>query len=236
MPTLSLYAFDRSGPEQAGPFYQNHIGHGPDSWAWASISGLGNTHSTLSWERPSNEDVLDLSNVANNPIALSTIDGLLTSPASRSGPIRTSYVTWGNMPSQVTGGNPGLHQPWELLATINIDFHVSTPWYCSDANGTITYYVFFFLDGGGNLRGQVQGWYYSYGGGGPFCTGSINSALNGAVPGGMASLQGLLNTFLPLFTSERTFNMLYYLPGHGVRSGFSSDNADNNVALAVIPN
>jgi hypothetical protein len=236
MPTLSLYAFDRSGPELAGPFFQNHIGHGPDNWAWDSISGLGNTHSVLSWERPSNEDVLDLSNVANNPIALARIDALLSSPASRRGPVRTSYVTWGNMPSQVKSGNPNLHQPWELLATVNIDFHVSTPWYCSDADGTITYYIFFFLGEGGNLRSQVQGWYYSYSGGGPFCTGSINNSLNSAVPSGMAPLQNLLDTFLPLFTAGRTFNMLYYLPGHGVRSGFSSDNADNNVALAVIPN
>lgn len=236
MPTLSLYVFERNAPELAGRFWQNHIGHGADNWAWDSIFNLPNTHSALAWERPSREDVLDLSAAANNPIALAQIDALLTSPASRRGPVRTSYVTWGNMPSVVTSSNPGLHKPSDLLVTLNIDFHVSTPWYCSDADGTMTYYIFFFLDRGGTLRSQIQGWYYSYSGGGPFCTGSISSALSSAVPSGIAPLQGLLNTSLPLFAAGRTFNMLYLLPGHGVRSGFSSDNADNNVALAVIPN
>jgi hypothetical protein len=32
--------------------------------------------STLAWERPDSEDVLDLSAVANNPLALSVIDRL----------------------------------------------------------------------------------------------------------------------------------------------------------------
>jgi hypothetical protein len=236
MSTMSLYVFERSGAERAGPYWENHVTHGPEAWAWNTIFNLPDTHSALCWERPNNEDVLDLSAAANNPIALTTIDSMLTGSVSRRGAIRTSYVTWGNMPSQVTSANPGRHQPWELLATINVDFHVSTPWYCSDADGTIRYYVFFFLDSGGNLRSQIEGWYYSYSGGGPFCTGAISSGLNSAVPAGIAPLQNLLNATLPLFARGRTFNMMYYLPGHGSRSGFTGDNADNNVALAVLPN
>lgn len=237
MPTLSLYAFDRSAPDQAGPFYQNHVGHGAGYWAWVDIYNLAGSQAVLAWERQDNEAVIDLSAEANNPLALNQIDGLLTGSVSRNGrPVRTSYIRWDNVPWVVRQSNPNLHQPWELLGSFNIDFHVSTPWYCSDADGTITYYVFFFLDGAGNLNASVQGWYYTYSGGGPFCTGDISSGLNNAVPGGMGTLQNLLNVALPLFANGRTFNMLYFLPGHGDRANFSQDNADNNVALAVLPN
>jgi hypothetical protein len=236
MPTLSMYIFERNAPSDAGRFWQNHVGHPPGGWAWSTIYGLPAVHSSLAWERPDSEDVLDLSGAANNPLALSVIDGLLSGGASRSGPVRTSYITWANVPAGVKGGTPGRHQPWELLGTLNIDFHVSTPWYCSDANGTITYYVFFYLDGGGVLHAYVEGWRYRYDGGGPFCTGAINSALNSAVPGGMSTVQSQLDLGLSLFAAGRRFSMLYFLPGRGVRSGGSfQDNADNNVALAVLP-
>jgi hypothetical protein len=236
MPTLSLYAFDRSAPDQAGHFWQSHITHAAGGWAWDDIYNLDGSHAMLAWERQDNEDVIDLSGDANTAVALSQIDALFSDPVSRSGPIRTSYVKWSDVPSEVHDPNPGLHQPWELLAELHIDFHVSTPWYCSDADGTITYYVFFSLDGAGNLSAEVQGWYYHYDGGGPFCTGDISSGLDGAIPGGVGTLQGLLTTAINLFAARRTFVMIYFLPGHGDRMGFSEDDADNNVSLAALPN
>ncbi|MFS8085544.1 MAG: hypothetical protein ACMG6H_07925 [Acidobacteriota bacterium] len=121
------------------------------------------------------------------------------------------------------------------MGTLNIDFHISTPWYCSDVDGTITYYIFFFIDSGGRLRGNVDGWSYRYDGGGPFCTGEVSSRLNSAVSGGMATVQNQINLGISLFAGRRLFSMLYFLPGHGNRSGFSVENADNNVALAVLP-
>lgn len=236
MPTLSLYVFERNASSDAGKFWQNHIGHSAGAWAWATISSLPSVHSALVWERPDNEDVLDLSNAANNPLVLHVIDGLLTGSTSRRGPVRTSYVTWANVNPKVRAGNPNRHHPWELLGTLNIDFHISTPWYCSDANGTITYYIFFFLDGAGQLHANVDGWSYSYGGGGPFCTGEINSKLTAAVSGAVGTVQNQINLGVSLFARGRSFSMLYFLPGHGVRSGGAfQDNADNNVALAVLP-
>jgi hypothetical protein len=236
MPTNSLYAFKRNHPSDAGEFWQNHVGHASGGWAWSTIFNLPNIHSVLSWERQDNELLLDLGALANNPIVLGLVDSMLTAPVSRAGrPLRTSYVTWANVNSAVRAANPTLHHDWELLATLNIDFHVSTPWYCSDADGTITYYIFFFIDGAGHLRGDVQGWSYHFDGGGPFCAGAISDGLNSAVPGGMGPLQSQLNTGLSLFSGSHTFSMIYFLPGHGSRSGFSSDNADNNVSLAVLP-
>jgi len=236
MPTLSLYVFERNAPSDAGRFWQNHIGHGAGAWAWATIYNLPNVHSSLVWERPDNEDVLDLSNAVNNPLVLNVIDGLLSGGASRRGPVRTSYVTWANVHPGVRAGNPGRHQPWELLGTLNIDFHISTPWYCSDVDGTITYYIFFFIDGGGQLRANVDGWSFKYNGGGPFCTEEVSSQLRTAISNGVGTVQNQIDLGLSLFASGRLFSMLYFLPGHGVRSGGSfQDNADNNVALAVLP-
>jgi len=225
----------------AGPFFQSHVGYSDGGWAFSEISNLNFNPDTssLAWERLDSELVIDLSGAANNQLVLNTVDGLLSSPASRTGPIRTSYVAWQNVPSKVHNSNPNLHQPTDLLATINIDFHISTPWYCSDASGTITYYVFFSLDGGGNLNGDVQAWYYNYSGGGPVCTGGIDSKLsdpNSGVPSGVAQLQSLLDAAIALNTGSKTFWMLYFLPGHGDKSGFSQDNADNNAALALLPN
>jgi hypothetical protein len=235
MPTLSLYTFERNGPSDAGRFWENHIGHGAGSWAWATISNLPGPHSSLVWERPDSEDLLDLSNVANNPLVLNVIDGLLSGGASRRGPVRTSYVTWANVHPGVRAPDPNRHQPWELLGTLNIDFHISTPWYCSDADGTIAYYVFFFLDGVGQFRASVDGWSFRYDGGGPFCTGEISSQLRTAVSGGVGTVQGQVDLGLSLFARARHFSMIYFLPGHGLRSGFAEDNADSNVSLAVLP-
>jgi hypothetical protein len=122
-----------------------------------------------------------------------------------------------------------------MLIRVYFDFHIGTPWYCSDANGDIDYYLFLYLDGNGHLQGYVDGWSYHYSGGGPFCTGSINSALNNAIPNGTGPLQTVLDNALSLFSSS-VFSMLYYLPGSGTKNpGDNSENADVDVAIAVLP-
>jgi hypothetical protein len=113
---------------------------------------------------------------------------------------------------------------------------VHTPWFCTDADGTITFYIYPFLDGGGNLRATVDGMAFHFGGGFPVCSGDIHDALQNSGGAAIGALQNLLNTALPLFAGGHTFWMLYILPGHGDNSGFSSDDADNNAALAVLPN
>lgn len=235
MPVLSLYVFDRDSPSLAGFFRENHVGHGAGSWAWASWSNLTNTRSTLAWERPDAERVFDLSALANNPLALATIDRLLTGDASRSGPVRTSYVRWDRVHPAVRASDPGRHQPWELLGTLNIDFHISTPWYCTDVDGTLTYYLFFFLDGSGRLRVNADGWSFRYDGGGPFCTGEVSSRLRDAASGAVGTVESQIRTAFDLLTGSSRFSMLYFLPGRGSRSGSASGNADDTVALAVLP-
>ncbi len=142
-------------------------------------------------------------------------------------------VFWPDVPYH--GSDPGRHNSWDMLVRIYFNFHISTPWYCSDANGNISYYLFLYLDGGHHVRGYVDGWSYHYDGGGPFCTGAINSRLNSAVPAGMGTVQSVLDRKLALLGAF-TFSMLYYLPGTGRKSGGSfSENADQDVAIAVLP-
>lgn len=236
MPTLSEYAFRRTSSAQAGPFWQNHITHGAGSWAWATISNLPDSNGILAWERPDDENVLDLHALANSPIALATIDANLTGAVSRSGEVRTTYLTWDRVPGEVRNPNPTLHQNWELLASLVIPFHASLPWYCPDVDGTIRYYIFFFLDGAGQLRVRIDGWYWQYNGWAGVCGGDLSSGLSSGAAGGIAALQAQLDLGLTLFGGGRTFNMLYYLPGTGTRSGFSEDDADRRIALAVLPN
>ena len=39
----------------------------------------------------------------------------------------------------------------QLLIRVYFNFHIGTPWYCSDANGDISYYLVIYLDGGGHV-------------------------------------------------------------------------------------
>ena len=236
MHTMSLYVFERGDASLGGRFYQNHIGHGtaPGSWAWSTISSLPNFHGALAWERPDDELVIDLHAQANGSIAIDAIDGALSSPLSRSGEVRATYVTWERVPDEVRASNPDLHEPWALLGRIVIPFHASMPWYCPDADGTIDYYVYFSLDGEGRPTARIDGWSWQHDGAG-LCNGELRSGLDAGVPAAIPTLQGLLTLGLSAAAGERRFSVLYFLPGQGIRSGFSQDDADRRVALAMIP-
>jgi hypothetical protein len=123
---------------------------------------------------------------------------------------------------------------YALLVRLAFDFHLNTPWYCTDADGDISYYILFSLDLSGQLRANVDGWSYDYDGGGPFCTGSINSDLDSGVPAGMATVQAQLDVRLDLYASER-FDLVYLLPGSAETSGTGSVNVNEHVSLALLP-
>ena len=227
MATLTDYWF--SDGFFSGPFTGWNQPFG--SWAW--ISHGGNSNATLTWVRQDNESIVDLGAQLNNPLVLNAVDGVLGGQANRTSGIMAQGRFWPSVPYY--GSNPARHSGGDMLVRVYFNFHISTPWYCSDANGDISYYLFFYLDGSGHLHGYVDGWSYNYGGGGPFCTGAINSALNSAIPAGIATVQNLLNTALALYGGSR-FSMLYYLPGNGTRSpGGFSGNANTDVALALLP-
>jgi len=229
MPTLSQYWFQNGF--FAGPFDVFNASYPDGGWAW--ISNGGSSAATLVWNRPDSEQTIDVAPQLNTPAILSQLDGLLSGGASRTSGIMAAGVFWPEVPYY--SNNPGAHNNSDMLIRLYFDFHINTPWYCSNADGDIDYYIFLYLDGSGHLQGYVDGWHYHYDGGGPFCTGSINSALNSAVPTGMATVQSILDNALALLSGS-TFSTLYYLPGSGTKSpGNTSQNADQDVAIAVLP-
>jgi hypothetical protein len=230
MPVLTNYWFENTDFRGNTQFL--NIGHGAGGWAWINWSNLGSKRSTLVWEREDREFVVDLQPVLNAADILAAVDGILSGSASRTSGIRAGWIPWRYVPYR--GADPARHGDLDLLVRISFNFHVGTPWYCTDADGNISYYVVPFLDGAGRLGAFVDGWSYAYSGGGPFCTGAINDRLNSGVPAGMATLQSMLDSRLGLFASRR-FDLLYLLPGNGARSGGGSVNVDERVSLALLP-
>jgi hypothetical protein len=230
MPVLSNYWFVETDFRGNTEFLS--IAHGAGSWAWINWSDIGSTRSTLVWEREDREQVIDLVTFANASDILAALDRMLTGGAKRTSDIKAGWIPWRYVPYH--DSDPGRHGDLDLLVHIFFNFHVSTPWYCSDADGHIDYYVVPYLDGSGHLGAYVDGWSYHFDGGWPVCAGSISDALNSSVPAGMATLQSLLDARLALF-ADRTFDLLYLLPGSGDTSGSGIVNVDEHVSLALLP-
>jgi hypothetical protein len=229
MATLSQYWFQNGF--FSGPFGLFNQPYSDGGWAW--ISSGGSSAATLARNRPDSEQTISVASQMNTPAVLSQLDSLLSGGASRTSGIMAQGVFWPNVPYY--SKSPGAHGDSEMLIRVYFNFHIGTPWYCSDADGNISYYIFLYLDASGHLNGYVDGWSYNYDGGGPFCTGAINDALNGAVPQGTNTVQTILDEALALL-SRSAFSMLYYLPGSGTKTpGNVSENADTDVAIAVLP-
>jgi hypothetical protein len=227
MPTLSQYWF-RNG-FFGGPFDGWNVPYA--GWAW--ISNTGSSAATLAWNRQDNEIVVDVGAQLNTPGTIDKVKKILGSDASMTSGILAAGVFWPSVPYH--GKDPSRHHDWDMLIRVYFNFHISTPWYCSDADGDISYYLVVYLDGSGHVQGYVDGWSYHYNGGGPFCTGAINSKLDSGVPAGVATVQDILNSTLTL-ASAFTFSNLYLLPGSGTKTGGGfSENADQDVAIAVLP-
>lgn len=230
MPVLTNYWFSDSDFRGNTTFL--NIGHCAGCWAWINWSNIGSTDSTLVWEREDREIVVDLPPILNAPDVLSTLDSILGSSASRTSSIKAGWIPWRHVPFHEK--DPGRHGDLDLLVRIFFNFHISTPWYCSDADGDISYYVIPYLSGSGRLGAYVDWWSYHFSGGGPFCSGEISDRLDSAVPGGMGTLQSMIDVRMAFFAS-RSFDMLYLLPGNGTRTGGGTVNVNEHVSLALLP-
>ena len=230
MPVLTNYWF--SDTDFRGNTEFLNIAHCSQCWAWINWSNIGSTDSTLVWEREDREVVIDLLPILNATDILATLDRILGDSADRRSGVRAGWIPWKYVPGHEK--DPGRHGDLDLLVRIAFDFHISTPWYCSDADGNISYYVVPFLNRSGHLGANVDWWSYDYDGGGPFCTGDISDRLNSAVPGGLGTLQELIDARLALF-ADRRFDMLYLLPGDGARAGGGNVNVNDHCSIALLP-
>ena len=230
MPVLSDYWFEETDFRGNTTFL--HQPHPAGGWAWINWSNIGNTHSTLTWEREDREIVIDLPPILNTPDVLNTLDTALGDSAKRTSDLLAGWIPWRYVPGHEK--DPARHPDLALLVRLAFNIHISTPWYCSDADGEIDYYLVVYLDAAGHLGAYVDWWSASFTGGLPFCQGGISDQLSKSVPGGIAMLQALLDARLAIF-GDRTFDLVYLLPGSGESSGGGAVNVDDHVSLALLP-
>ena len=253
MSTVSVFAFERQFQQLAGPFHQIHMPANSQSrkLAWEAMWSLPAVQAVVAYMRPDGEISQSLSMVVNDQAVLDFVDNQFAAapknpnvrPPVRRGPIRTSYKTWGDALAtpQTTVTNSNAHQAWELINTINIDFHCNTDWFMSALNGTISIYVFYFLDSSGHPQVRIEGfsdpvwdeqpWRPDFG-----AAGQVSIAIAKGLVSNQPFLQFMLEKALRGFSGSGAFSDLYVLPGTGVTVGAPlNDDADKNVALCLVP-
>ena len=253
MSTLSAFAFERQAMQMAGPFHQMHkrINGQSSRLDWEAMWSLPAVQAIVVYSRPDTEIAQNLSAVMNAPAILGFIDGQFAAADTgqfvrkpvRQGPVRTSYKTWGAVLAtpQTKVTYPNVHQSWELITTISIDFHCNTDWWMSALDGTITLYVFYWLDVNGHPDVRIEGFSDPVWDEQPWrpdggAAGQLSAKLATALVNDQPFLQDALNQALHTFAGPGAFNDLYVLPGTGATVGAPmNDDADNNVALCLVP-
>jgi hypothetical protein len=188
----------------------------------------------LTVQRPDGEQVFDLGPaLASDENTGKVAKKLLAAQAYLTSPIRAQGVRWFDVPYFLQ--DPLHHKPDDMLVRMDFDFHVPTPWYCSDADGTISLYLFLYCDAKGYLRGHVDGHATHYDGGGPFCTGKITEGLKSAIGNVTDEVNTAIADALQPVAKLR-FSRLYLLPGNGTQtSGAILQNASTDAALGLVP-
>jgi hypothetical protein len=181
--------------------------------------------------RPSNEITVDLDpalNAYRNTIGAKLVatGGALTSR------IRAQGMRWDTVPYY--NNNPGAHAQNDMLVRVNFDFHHNTPWFCPAIDGTISFYIYLYLENN-QLSGYVDNWDFHFNGGGA-CAGAAQDQLNRAVSSAASSdVPQLLQQILSLY-SNQTFQKIYFLPGDGAKNPpLINEDATSDVALGLIP-
>jgi hypothetical protein len=215
-----------------GPLEQYNQPFGNGGWAW--ISDDDSSAATLTWLRQDDEQVLDLAGIVGNPAVTNAVGRILngTGATCTSG-LTAQGMFWKDVP--YSPRDAARHQPWDMLVRIYFNAHINTPWFCTAADATLSYYLLFWLDDAGRLHGSADYATWTFSGGWPFCQGGVNDAIHNAMRNGFATVQKILDAAIPLAAS-RTYRMLYFLPGNGTRAGGASiHDGDRDVALALLP-
>lgn len=183
--------------------------------------------------RPNGEILVNLGPQINTDANVGLVSKKLTSAgASLTSQIGVQGVLWGSVPYFFQ--HPLAHKVTDMLIRIHFDFHIDTPWYCTDVDGTISIFLFAFLDKNGHLQVVLDGTWFQFDGGGPFCAGAVSSGLSAALPGVKTAVQGLLPAITKAAAGVK-FSHLYFLPGDGVKAvGVHVENATNDLSLGLL--
>jgi hypothetical protein len=188
---------------------------------------------TFTVHRPNGEILVDLGPQINTDANVGLVSKKLTSAgASLTSQIGVQGVPWGAVPYFFQ--HPLAHQLTDMLIRIHFDFHIETPWYCTDVDGTISIFLFAFLDKAGHLQVNLDGAWFQFDGGGPFCAGTVSNGLNAAMPGVKSAVQGLLPAITKVASGIK-FSRLYFLPGNGTKGAAGGvQNATSDLALGLL--
>ena len=183
--------------------------------------------------RPNGENLVDLGKLINTNANVGMVaKQLISAGASLTSGIRVQAMPWISVPYFIQ--SPAAHKPFDMLAKVNFDFHIETPWFCSDIDGTISVFLFMFLDGQKHLHVTVDGSWFSFDGGAPFCAGPASDALKAAMPAVRKQVQDLLPQLTSAIANVK-FSKPYFLPGNGTKTaGPFVQNASSDASLGLL--
>jgi len=200
--------------------------------------GLNGTGSLVKARRPDGEVTQVVSPLFNTPETIGEIEQSIL-PINQQGdvlitltsPIMAQGVLYSTVPYFLS--HPLRHPAFATLFRIYLTMHIRTPWPASDADATISFYVFPSLVDE-HLNADVDGNWVHVDGGWPIGQ-RIADDLAGAVqPFGVELQQKIDNALEPL--SKLKFSQLYLLPGTGSNKiGVVTGNASVEVTLALVP-
>jgi hypothetical protein len=197
------------------------------------IAGASNMLTLL---RPNGEIAIEIGPQLNTASVLHQVDSQLNAAgASRTSPIRASMIPWFEVP--YFDQTPASHKPLDMLIDANFDFFIETPWYCSNASGTISFFLFFALDSKGHLQARADGDWFQYSGGELICTGAIDSMLTSTLNKARVNfVQPLLDKLIAP-ANGIPFSVIYVMPSNGTRAlGVQAQNATLAATLGLVPN
>ena len=221
--------FQFFGPIFGGPFFGKNVSS-PDppnpTFGWISFNNF-DAH----LRRADNEVTVDL-----DPLIGANFSSLITKmfkghpEITLTGGPFAQIALWLQVPYFL--GRILAHPLTTTLLRVYIDVHIKTPWYISDADGTISFYVFLRLQGG-KLKADVDGAWVSLNGGSPdgqAVADQVGAVVQQAIP----SVQSGLNAAIAPF-SGATFKALYLIPGTGAKTSITFGDAALDAALGVVP-
>ncbi|MYN16567.1 hypothetical protein GTP81_07360 [Rugamonas sp. FT107W] len=183
--------------------------------------------------RPSGEQLVDLGKLINTDANVGMVaKHLISAGASLTSGLRVQATPWINVPYFIQ--SPAAHKPSDMLARVNFDFHIETPFGCTDIDGTISVFLFVFLDSQKHLHVTVDGTWFSFDGGWLFCRGKASDGLKAALPGVRKEIQALLPPLTSAIANVKFAN-IYFLPGDGKKTaGAFVEDASNDASLGLL--
>ncbi|PHV07710.1 hypothetical protein CSQ96_07340 [Janthinobacterium sp. BJB412] len=194
-----------------------------------------NSSTMVMHHRPDNEHTIDLGKLINTNEHVGLVSKLLMSAkAMMKSDLRVQAVPWMNVPYFLQSA--GAHLPTDMLLKVSFDYQIETPIICTDIDGTISVFLFLFIDANKKLQVKLDGVWFTLDGGYPFgCHDAGVAGIKAAMPIVKEKVLSMLPGLLAV-TKDVKFSTMYYLPGNGSKTpGIQVDNASVNTGLGLIP-